>query len=426
MTSTGYNSPHPRMISTRQMSQKEGMLPLLLGAASLCLIVLSPASLSPTIPLASEMKYFRVILTALIVTVGLMFAKPKFGRHSLVVAPFIIFFAGGALWSYDIDQAIIKKAFFPLSFFSGLIVVICLQSIKGVEDLIKKFAIASSFVAAFVLVVFYRDPEANKLHGRLSLEGINANHLAETAAPLFVVAFYAATLRVKNMYRWVVYSSLAAAVGLVVLFTGSRASLLEMIVGCSVFLFRKLRFSTISSGILFAVVAALLYYTYAESLGMNFSRFLSTEDTRSEVWKLGIQKFLNGESLLFGTGWAHNRYSMGSTNFLSIYLTILIESGIVGSVFFIGCFATLLLKQYSLLTKVASVRKRGTLPHLRANLQKIDTFCMCAIGLTMAVLIHGLFESSTMLGSTVNSFALGLAVGLGDQAARFIKNYENQ
>jgi len=123
-------------------------------------------------------------------------------------------------------------------------------------------------------------------------------------------------------------------------------------------------------------------------------RLTSDENTRSGMWKAGLQLFF--QSPVVGHGWLSSS-GRGTANLHNVYLQILAETGIVGGVLFLlGVFA------------IARLIRR-----LAPKIQPVDRpIYYLALGLVVALMVHGMVESALILGSTVNTMLFGFALGL--------------
>jgi O-antigen ligase len=86
-----------------------------------------------------------------------------------------------------------------------------------------------------------------------------------------------------------------------------------------------------------------------------------------------------------------------------MYLQILLELGVVGAIVMGTLISTIAV---TVRRKVADLRRCGA-----ATFE----YGVFAYAVCCAIAIHGVAESSTILGTTANSFIIGLAVGLIDR-----------
>ena len=127
---------------------------------------------------------------------------------------------------------------------------------------------------------------------------------------------------------------------------------------------------------------------------------METKNTRSGMWNWTIKKF--NESPVIGKGWL----SWGGTtsaNTHNVYLHVLAESGVIGGVVFLG-----------MLFRLFSIYRVNT-SSLKAGMDSYE-FTPLGAGILASVLLHGMVESSTILGSSTNALFLGISVGLMDRA----------
>ena len=135
---------------------------------------------------------------------------------------------------------------------------------------------------------------------------------------------------------------------------------------------------------------------------------METKNTRSGMWNWTIRKF--NESPVIGKGWL-SWGGTSSANTHNIYLHVLAESGVIGGVLFLG-----------MLFRLFSIHRVNT-SSLKAGTDHYD-FTPLGAGILASVLLHGMVESSTLLGTSTNALFLGFAVGLLDRAT--LLNSEEQ
>ena len=162
----------------------------------------------------------------------------------------------------------------------------------------------------------------------------------------------------------------------------------------------KVRWSIIS---VLTITISLLYLVYAENRslgtptgnsgiapGVELRLILKEgifQDTRSSVWAKAYDKFQ--EAPILGHGWFHLNKKWATVQ--SAYLQVLVEAGLLGAALFLA-----------FLVKVPQDIFRAW-----KNENLYDQ--LCAIFLA-ALLVHGLTESSLVLGTSPHSFFLAFTV----------------
>ncbi|MBT4276472.1 MAG: O-antigen ligase family protein [Verrucomicrobia bacterium] len=237
---------------------------------------------------------------------------------------------------------------------------------------------------------------------------MNANTIGAAGALLLLLAVYLLFKPGKNIHK-VVHLSSAVFLLAIVLGTGSRGALLMSAVGLFFILKPILSKNSMSIFVVCLIPFVVLQIygaisanedTVTPGIDRLANMNMETENTRSGMWNWTIRKF--NESPVIGKGWL----SWGGTtsaNTHNIYLHVLAESGVIGGVVFL----VMLFRLFSIYRVNASSLKAG-----------MDTyeFTPLGAGILASVLVHGMVESSTLLGSSTNALFLGLSVGLMDRA----------
>jgi O-antigen ligase len=106
------------------------------------------------------------------------------------------------------------------------------------------------------------------------------------------------------------------------------------------------------------------------------------------------------KSPVIGVGWIH--FGNNSANVHSVYILILAECGLIGALLF-----------FLVLIKLPST----FLSHLQITEDHSASYDLTffAGGVLAAHLLHGMVESSTLFGSTVNCLFFGLGIGILDR-----------
>ena len=120
--------------------------------------------------------------------------------------------------------------------------------------------------------------------------------------------------------------------------------------------------------------------------------------TKTSWWTWAMKRFWWNP--VFGCGWMH--YGNSSANVHSIYILVLAECGLIGAYFF-----------FLFLIKIPTT--------FLSNLQVMNTngssydLIFFARGMVAAHLLHGMVESSTLFGSSVNCIFFGFGIGILDK-----------
>ena len=322
---------------------------------------------------------------------------------------FALVFALMAVLSDSIAWGLFNKSLFVLTVTLGFGSV---YAVTSMEDLLKRMHLLG-FVAAFsalgILYMFVTSPAEEMGVDRLTVGGMNANIIGSTAAPLFLLCLF---LLIRQQKTWsrVLHFTTAIVLLSIIMATGSRGAFL-MVASGSIFIMRPVLKKNMFMAATFILIPVIVYYIFTEAFSSSespttsgFDRITSTEegarsaDTRTPVWHWAMKRFYWNP--VFGVGWMH--FGTGSVNVHSIYILVLCECGLVGAFFF-----------FLFLIKIPTT--------FISNLQVLDTQSVSyylvyfAGGMLAAHLLHGLVESSTLFGSTVNCVFFGFGIGLLDR-----------
>lgn len=322
---------------------------------------------------------------------------------------FSLVFAIMAVLSDSIAWGLFKKSLFVLSVTLGFGSV---YTVTSAQDLLKRMQVLG-FVAAFsalgILYLFATSPAEEMGGDRLTVGGMNANVIGASAAPLFLLCLFLILRKQKTWIR-VLHFSTSILLLSIIMATGSRGSFIMVTVG-SIFILRPALKKNMFMVAFFILIPVIVYYLFTETLSTSespttsgFDRITSADDgtrsadTRTPVWNWAMKRFYWNP--VFGVGWMH--YGTSCANVHSIYILILAECGLIGGFFF-----------YLFLIKIPTT--------FLSNLQVTDTHSVSydliffAGGILASHLLHGLVESSTLFGSTVNCIFFGFGVGILDR-----------
>lgn len=376
-------------------------------------IIVAPLSISADS--SPTLKWIRLLLTiaaciSAIPSVGTQF----FGNASRALTAFMLLHLGGAIWSLFPVEGVLWKSFFVISASAGLLLAISLRDAKSFARTLRILTLVAFVSGTVILAIYLRNPAQSQTLGRLSVAGINANNIGQATLPLFLISI---CLLVSDASRgWKRLAITAAILALlVILGTGSRGALLACVAGICVPTVRLLkgRFTALLTATV--ILVTLLLTVLAPSpkeeeldgderiVGIGRMDEELTKDTRSAYW--GFLWKEAKKSPLLGHGWFTQKNSARSLNAMNIYLQVFYEEGIVGTLVF-GGFVWVLVSTM----KQALEREKE-----RELLKLGDASAMMASCLLVALLVHGLAESSTLLGTTTNAMFLGFATGLLDR-----------
>ncbi|WP_460166656.1 O-antigen ligase family protein [Thermostilla marina] len=244
--------------------------------------------------------------------------------------------------------------------------------------------------SSIVLYQYLRSPTQFSRVGRLAAYGINANAIGMTAAGYALMAYYLAVFD-KGRWRTIGIGG-TAVLGLIILATGSRASLAMAVLGGTVLSIPLLK----HPGRVLAVaipLAGLLLAFSGDISAQAIERFGSLENTRSGMWAAGLRHF--AASPVIGKGWLS--WGRSTANLQNMYLQILAEGGLIGGLLF-GAAALAIIN-------LAMSAYRGA-----KNVVHPTTYL--ALAFLVSLSVHAVAESALLLGSTVNTLFFGMAIGL--------------
>jgi len=358
-------------------------------------VVVAPLSLSTKLEGAITLKYLRLsfcILGALLaVTSG---ALSRLGPASITLMIFSSFYMIAAVWSEEPLVGVAYKALFFCSILLGGFTAVSTKSIEDMRTPLR-FLVFTSTIASLVVLYQYRThPVENVQLGRLSIYGINANVLGLTAAVLFLVTFSQA-LWDSRFWRGVAVTGAGSSL-IVLIASASRASLAMALVGAAVQLVPAVR----RPGRLLSVAVFAAMVLVASSIMVQteaLERMTSSVNTRAGMWQVAMRLF--SESPVLGKGWVTSGRSTG--NLHSLYLQILVETGIIGAILFLVFLV-------SMFSQVFRCHRIATTTGNRYTYY-------FALSLVAGVLMHGLAESATLTGTTCSTIFLGFGVGILDR-----------
>jgi O-antigen ligase len=374
----------------------------ILGAA---FIVIAPLSVSGEA--AGFLKWIRLLTTVAAYYFAFVNSRlPERLEGSKSLWQFILLFTVAAIWSDYPVMGMVNKG---MLFFAVMTGVAMSYSVTSAKDLLGKLTLlgytggASSISLAYM---FMTNKEESIVGDRLAIAGMNANTIGQSGAPLLLLSIYLLFKPGTKLQKGI---HLASAIMLlaVILGTGSRGALLMVLLG-SYFIIKpvlKKNFMAAFMVLLIPIVVLQMYGAMATDEdavipGINRLNAEDTRNTRSGMWKWTMKRY--GESPLIGKGWLSWGGS-SSVNTHNIYLHVLAECGIIGAMVFLG-----------MLFKVFSVY-RENIAAIKIGMDPLD-FTYFGAGILASMLLHGMVESSTLLGTSTNALFLGFSIGLLDRS----------
>jgi hypothetical protein len=259
----------------------------------------------------------------------------------------------------------------------GLIFFVCartfgfrMQTLSDVRDVVALFARVGTVYAGVNLLQILLSPGASTAGGRLIGISGNAQQMG-TLCGLFILsnAFVFQEKTTPRVAKLVALST-AALLGMMLLWTGSRANIL--MTGIGVLMIYRLQVGRLLAfGATAGVIVFLLTLTFAESTS-QLARFQEAGDTRYGVWSYALENYLS--SPIFGvlvTGF--------DSAIESSYLSALANTGLIG--------LALLLIPFAGLIGQCVVAAR-----LKAAQPEYASLCDYFIGTTAALIVANTFE----------------------------------
>lgn len=373
--------------------------PLVMLAAAF--VVLSPLSAATTLPGVMLFKWARLYVTILALLITLIVIKPRqLGSGAKALLVLSIFYVAGALWSGDAVGGLAFKGMYLLTILMGLAAVLVAADLTAIYRSLRALMVAwGILVAVFLLSLAVGRGE---LHfGRLSVLGLNANRVAEALSPAVILCCYGIFYDPAKKWRTLAYFIGVPAVALV-LATGSRAGFGMAALGSMVLLLPLVRRPglLITGMVLFGVAAMVITGLVEDTAASRVTEV--NLNTRWDFWVAAWHMYL--EHPIIGSGWAYMATGSGygsSVNLLNIYLQILVEIGAIGGILAAICLA------YMTWAGVRGYRVSMYFQQLRPT-----TYLAWAI--LLSILAQGLFESGTLMGSSINAMLLAMSVGIFD------------
>jgi O-antigen ligase len=362
-------------------------------------VLLAPISLGTESAISEGAKYLRLVTTLLIVCVGILnISRLRFGAGGRALIVFVVLFVGSGAWSNLPVWALFNKSMFGFTCLSGLVLAGSLRSAADMREGFRFLGMIAGGAAIVALAVFLKDPSGVSTQDRMAIFGVNPNMIGHTASPLSILCMYVAINDRRRVWRILMVGA-CCILGLIIIATGCRGAALTMMIGTSCLVAPHTRRPEVLVGVL--VCAALTAFVGFEVLDIGGNDRMLNEigkNTRSGIWHWALRFFQ--KSPVIGCGWMH--FGRRSATVQSMYIQVLAETGIVGA---FTLFTTLSLVAASWLGGFVRL-KRWRLPTGSAYF---------ALALVMVELVHGLTESSPVVGTMMSALNLGLGIGLSDR-----------
>ena len=274
----------------------------------------------------------------------------------LCVIGFLLVCLASVTYSIDVEET--KTTLKTLALNFGLI-VICSSFIfnKREVSLLEKAMVIGSCIVALAAFVF---SDITEFRGRLSIniagDAVDPNYL--NGYLVFALSFFVYHLINTKKYKWL---CLAAIGGIIVftLLTGSRGALLTQIaVIVSVWFFSVRKKNDKAKLILLGIILSVVFVVFflfavtllpediAERFSLDFIREGGTTG-RVEIWKALLTRYIEDTfTILFGNGMgtsaAYNTLRPAVAH--NIFIDVLIGTGLVGFILYIGIFVSFFAK----------------------------------------------------------------------------------
>jgi O-antigen ligase len=377
------------------MSWRAWIMFVLAGA----FLVLAPLSVTSGTSQENIAKMLRVVVTVLMVLTGAV-AIHQFrpGAATISLMLFVAFFVAAALWSNSPQWGLFHKGMFGLSCMSGVFLAMAPRDLEEFKKGIRFLGLVASAVTLLVVAVYLQGGGAEIRQDRLSILGANANTVGGVAASLLILCVYL-MLHAKSITMKCLLLMECAVLAAVILGSGSRGGLLVSLIGCVMLAlpFVKRPMPLIVAGLILSA-AVFFVMEFVELPGVSRLGEEMGKDTRSNIWKFAMRKFRS--SPLFGVGWLNS--GTGWSTVQSAYLQTLVETGVIGASLLAGWLFIMLFRMKQLAKWAIS---RGP----------VSDAASIVLAMLASILFHGLAESTTFVGTSIDSLLLGFGVGMSDR-----------
>lgn len=273
----------------------------------------------------------------------------------------VSWFIASFLWTsmpvdYQHSHAINSQQSIKVHFYLIAVVLLMFQVVRSQQDLqwlFVSFLLGCTWLIGLLLSSY--EPGVRTV--RHALKGLDANEMSVIICIGASLAVYLVVLGRSLVWRLsgVVYLPLAMTA---VLITGSRTGLVVMLVGMSGLIVLLLKANIMMRLVSIAVVAATLVWVADTIPDKTLERLMSTGSElssgtvseRSIIWKKAWYEL--GEKPLTGQGLGSFRHTMNKHNVEytahNSYISIAIEQGIIGLLFYLAVIVTVFWQALSL------------------------------------------------------------------------------
>lgn len=250
---------------------------------------------SPLQQVRSSSQFTAVAMLGLLAVATMRFGRPTWSRIAGGIAVSFLFFELYYGVRLVLSEQLLRGGLAIVTFTLIFLAVPMgigrtLSSPEGIEKLIRTYALVSIPYIVFNLMQYAFSPNYTIVSGRFAGISGNPQHAAMMFAFLTVTL---AWLLSRPRENWIVLPVFAVMIGLSVLlvaWTGSRTGALAGFIGV-VLIFRKQAVALVLVGG-FTAGAALLAATIVGEGQDAFERITSTENTRQQVWMMGLEEFV--------------------------------------------------------------------------------------------------------------------------------------
>lgn len=374
--------------------------------------VLAPLSSATKIPAAEALKYGRLYMSLLIIVIGVFLTRVARPRPAgAVFLLWSMFYMAVAVYGPNPVNGVTYKGLYVVVVLSGIVAAYGVKSISDLRIGLRVLLVGSAVFALILFTEMLTNPAAVASIGRLTAFGMNPSRIGQECAPMIICGSMVAFYDRSKPWRLFAYG-VCAILSLGAISSGSRGGVFEALIGvfaCAVPLIRRPFLLGFTVMIVYVVGSIILKAVSPEAT----QRLQEVSfDTRRGVWDQAWQYFW--ESPFVGAGWIMDeraRAGGGTRNLHSVYMQVLVETGIFGMGVFLATIAFVSLRAF-LLYIFARAR--------HANMQ----YVYFTLGLLAAVLAHCMVESSTIMGSNINALMLPFSIGLVDRMRELLKQEE--
>lgn len=373
--------------------------------------VFAPLSGASDIPGVEGIKYARLYCSILIVGVGVFLMRAGKPRPAgLVFLLWAIYYMSAAVYGPNVVGGLTLKGLYILVVMSGLVAAYSVRSIQDLQIGLRMVLLGSGVFALILFREMATNPHAVASVGRLVAFGMNPSRIGQECAPMLICGSAVAFYDRSKGWRLLAYG-ICSILALATIASGSRGGTFMAIIGVFTCAFPLIKrpFLLGFTALVVYVVGGFILSAVSEHATERLQDF--SFETREGIWAEGWELF--SQSPFVGLGWVVDEQARagGSTrNMHSVYMQILVETGILGGLVFAAAIGFVLLRGLSLFFYVRQ-------HHLDSR------YMFFALGLMGAILAHCTAESSTIMGSNINALMLPFSIGLVDRLREILPQY---